>query len=70
MQRILIAVLMWAAAGSAWAQVSISSAWARSTVPGPKGTGAFMTIQAPDGGRQVGAASPVAGVGVHHEKAL
>lgn len=70
MRRILIAALVWAVAGSAWAQVSISSAWARSTVTGQTGTGAFMTIVARDGGRLVGAASPVAGVVELHEMAM
>ena len=70
MKHILIAALAWAAAGSALAQVDITSAWARSTVPGQGGTGAFMTIVAKDGGKLVGAASPVAGVVELHEMAM
>ncbi len=70
MKRILIAALVWAAAGSALAQVNVSSAWARSTVPGQSGTGAFMTIVSKDGGKLVGAASPVAGVVELHEMAM
>lgn len=70
MKRILIAALVWAAAGSALAQVNVSSAWARSTVPGQGGTGAFMTIVSKDGGRLVGAASAVAGVVELHEMAM
>ena len=70
MKRILIAGLILAAAGSAWAQVTVSSSWARSTVPGQMGTGAFMTIVAKDGGKLVGAASPVAGVVELHEMAM
>ena len=71
MKRILIAALVWAATGSiAWAQVSISSPWARSTVPGQMGTGAFMTIVSKEGGRLVGAASPVAGVVELHEMSM
>ena len=70
MSRILIAALVWAAAGSALAQVNVSSAWARSTVPGQGGTGAFMTLVAKDGGKLIGAASPVAGVVELHEMAM
>jgi copper(I)-binding protein len=70
MKRILIAALVWAAAGSALAQVNVSSAWARSTVPGQGGTGAFMTIVSKDGGKLVGAASAVAGVVELHEMAM
>ncbi|MGE5161905.1 MAG: copper chaperone PCu(A)C [Betaproteobacteria bacterium] len=70
MKHTLIAALTWAVAGSALAQVDITSAWARSTVPGQGGTGAFMTIVAKDGGKLVGAASPVAGVVELHEMAM
>jgi periplasmic copper chaperone A len=70
MKRILIAALVWAASGSALAQVNVSSAWARSTVPGQGGTGAFMTIVSKDGGKLVGAASAVAGVVELHEMAM
>jgi len=70
MKHILIAALVWAAAGSAHAQVDITSAWARSTVPGQGGTGAFMTIVAKEGGKLVGVASPVAGVVELHEMAM
>jgi periplasmic copper chaperone A len=68
--RILIAALAWAVAGSAMAQVNVSSAWARSTVPGQGGTGAFMTLVSRDGGKLIGAASPVAGVVELHEMAM
>jgi periplasmic copper chaperone A len=70
MKRILIAALVWAAAGSAMAQVDVRSAWVRSTVPGQGGTGAFMTITSKDGGKLVGAASAIAGVVELHEMAM
>lgn len=70
MKKILSAALLWAVAASASAQVAVSAAWARSTVPGQSGTGAFMTITARDGGRLIGAASPVAGVVELHEMAM
>jgi len=69
-RHILVAALAWAVAGSALAQVNVSSAWARSTVPGQSGTGAFMTLVSKDGGKLVGAASPVAGVVELHEMAM
>ena len=52
------------------AQVQVSQAWARATVVGQKGTGAFMTITSPAGARLVGGASPVAGVVEIHEMAM
>ena len=49
------------------ATVEVKDAWVRSTVPGQKGTGAFMKITAKDGAKLVGVSSPVAGVGEVHE---
>jgi copper(I)-binding protein len=57
-------------AGGAWAQVpavQVEAAWARATVPGQKGTGAFMNLTAAQGLRLVGVSSPVAGVAEVHE---
>ena len=47
--------------------VEVKDAWVRATVPGQKGTGAFMNITAKDGAKLVGASSPVAGVVEVHE---
>ena len=47
--------------------VRVESAWARATVPGQKGTGAFMNITAKDSTRLVGVSSPAAGVAEVHE---
>ena len=47
------------------AQVTL--AWVRSTVPGQKGTGAFMQITSKTALRLVGVSSPVAGVSEVHE---
>ena len=47
--------------------VKVEGAWARATVPGQKGTGAFMTLTAAQSLRLVGVASPVAGVAEIHE---
>ncbi len=53
--------------GSEAEPVKVSNAWVRSTVPGQKGSGAFMTLTSSAGSRLVGIASPVAGVAEVHE---
>ena len=47
--------------------VQVAGAWVRSTVPGQKGTGAFMQITARQGLRLVGVTSPLAAVSEVHE---
>ena len=47
--------------------VKVDGAWARATVPGQKGTGAFMTLTAEQSLRLVAVSSPVAGVSEIHE---
>lgn len=47
---------------AAHAQVDVTGAWARPTVAGQHGTGAFMTLRAQEPLRLVGVTSPVAGV--------
>ena len=47
--------------------ITVQDAWVRTTVPGQKGTGAFMKITAKEGTRLVGASTPVAGVAEVHE---
>ncbi|MCY7306558.1 MAG: copper chaperone PCu(A)C [Rhodoferax sp.] len=47
--------------------VEVKDAWVRTSVPGQKGTGAFMKITARDGARLVSASSPVAGITEVHE---
>lgn len=57
-------------ASGAWAQaptVQVDGAWVRATVPGQRGTGAFMNLTAAQGLRLVGISSPVAGVAELHE---
>lgn len=49
------------------AAVDVKNAWARPSVPGQSGTGAFMQLTAPQGLRLVGAATPLAGVAEVHE---
>lgn len=65
-----IALLAALLAGPALAQsaaVQVEGAWARASVPGQTGTGAFMKLTARDGAKLVGASSPAAGVTEVHE---
>jgi copper(I)-binding protein len=66
---VLLSTLLLAAglASAQTAPVKIEGAWARATVPGQQGTGAFMNITAREGLRLVGLTSPVAGVAEVHE---
>lgn len=52
------------------APVKVSGAWVRATVPGQSGTGAYMTLQAPQDLELVGVSTPVAGVAEVHEMKL
>jgi periplasmic copper chaperone A len=49
------------------ADVTVKDAWVRTTVPGQKGTGAFMSITSKSDLQLVGASSPAAGVVEVHE---
>ena len=49
------------------ANIDVSNAWVRSTVPGQMGTGAFMKITAKEGAKLVGVSTPAAGVAQVHE---
>ncbi|MFM2446472.1 MAG: hypothetical protein RI936_919 [Pseudomonadota bacterium] len=68
--RVFLSLALAAMAAPALAQVQVSDAWARATVVGQKGTGAFMKLTAPEGATLVGAVSPVAGVVEIHEMAM
>jgi copper(I)-binding protein len=66
--------IAWAALGLglafavvAHAEIGVTEAWVRGTVPGQKATGAFMRIKSSRGATLVGAQSPVAGVVEIHE---
>jgi hypothetical protein len=66
--RLLTALVVAAAAGApAWAQTTVTDGWVRGTVAQQKASGAFMRITAAQGGRLVGASSPVAGLAEVHE---
>jgi hypothetical protein len=49
------------------AAIKVDGAWARATVQGQPGTGAFMNITAAQSTRLVGVSSPAAGVAEVHE---
>ncbi|GAB4464491.1 MAG: copper chaperone PCu(A)C [Burkholderiaceae bacterium] len=68
--KMLVALAALALAGGANAQVEAKNVWARATVQGQMGTGAFMTLTAKEPIRLVGVASPVAGVVEIHEMAM
>ncbi|MFO1338002.1 MAG: copper chaperone PCu(A)C [Burkholderiaceae bacterium] len=51
----------------ALAQTIVKDAWVRGTVPQQQASGAFMTLTSTQGGRLVGAASPVASMVEIHE---
>lgn len=67
----LLASLLFAAAGAAFAQsaapVDVQGAWARSTVPGQDATGAYMTLTAREPLTLLGADTPAAGIVEIHE---
>ena len=52
------------------ADVTVKDAWVRTTVPGQKGTGAFMSLTSKSDLRLVGASSAVAGVAEVHEMTM
>ena len=52
------------------ADIDVKAAWARPTVAGQMGTGAFMQLMSRDGARLLGASSDVAGVVEIHEMAM
>lgn len=67
---LLVASLLGAIAAPASAQVTVTEPWVRGTVPGQKGTGAFMQLTSAADTTLVGVASPVAKVVELHEMKL
>jgi len=58
------------AASLAQAQVTVTEAWARGTVPGQKATGVYMKLKSTEDVSLVNAASPVAGIVEIHEMVM
>jgi hypothetical protein len=69
LKRIWVAGLALAAA-QAWAEVTVTEAWVRGTVPAQKATGAFMKLKSSDDAKLVSAASPAAKIVEVHEMAM
>lgn len=67
MKKSLLAALFALVSIPAVADVTVSEAWVRATVPQQKATGAFMRLTSDGNARLVSAASPVAGVVEIHE---
>jgi copper(I)-binding protein len=63
----LLAVVLAVTAQIAHAQVAVSNAWVRATVPGQQATGMFGTFTAKQDSTLVSASSPVAGTVEVHE---
>ncbi len=63
----LLAATLATAAFSAHAQVDVSNAWVRATVPGQQATGMFATLTAKQDSTLVSASSPVASAVEVHE---
>ena len=70
MLRLIVWVVGALLAGTCAAQIDVKDAWARPAVPGQSGTGAFMSLTAPQGAKLIGVASAVAGVTEIHEMAM
>jgi len=68
--RFAFAVAASLVAFPAAAQVTVSEAWVRSTVPAQKATGAFMKVKSESDAKLVSAASPVAKVVEVHEMSM
>ena len=67
---LLVAAMSFAVHAQRGTEVDVKSAWARPTVAGQMGTGAFMQLTSRDGARIVGASSDVAGVVEIHEMTM
>lgn len=71
MKKILFALAAGALfSGSALAQVAVSDAWMRATVPQQKSSGAFMRVRSQTPAKLVGASTPVAARAEVHEMAM
>jgi len=70
MKRITLILASFVMAAAAQAQVHVTDAWVRATVPQQKATGAFMQIISQTDARLIEARSPVAGVVEIHEMSM
>ena len=68
--RLAVALAATLIAFPALAQVTVTDAWVRSTVPAQKATGAFMKVKSETDAKLVSASSPVAKVVEVHEMTM
>jgi len=68
--RPLLAATLLAAAAGAQAQVTVSNAWVRATVPSQKATGAFLQLQSVQDAKFVSVSSPLTPNAEVHEMAM
>lgn len=66
----LLAAILALCSAPAMADVAVSEAWVRATVPAQKATGAFMQLKSDADARLLSATSPVAGVVEIHEMVM
>jgi periplasmic copper chaperone A len=66
----LLGLVLALIAAPSLAQVTVSDAWVRGTVPGQKATGAFMNLKSASDAALVSASSPAAGIVEIHEMAM
>ncbi|MER2553065.1 MAG: copper chaperone PCu(A)C [Thauera sp.] len=66
----LLAAVLTLGSASALADIAVSDAWVRATVPAQKATGAFMQLKSDADARLLSATSPVAGVVEIHEMVM
>lgn len=66
-KSLLLAAMLCLGVSQSFAQVSVTNAWVRGTVPGQTASGAFMTLRAAHATTLVGVSTPVAGSAEVHE---
>ncbi|HEX8602793.1 MAG TPA: copper chaperone PCu(A)C [Pseudoduganella sp.] len=65
MKHLVTAAVLAAFSLAAQAQVTVTGAWARATVPAAKASGAFLQVESKTAARLVGVSSPVATAELH-----
>jgi len=70
MKNLLLASLLASASVAALAQVEVSGAWIRATVPSSKATGLFMRITAKQAAQLTAVRSPLAGAAEIHQMVM
>lgn len=70
MNKLILSLILLATAAAAKAQVTITEAWVRGTVPMQQASGAFMQLSSDKDARLIAAKSPVANVVEIHEMVM